>query len=166
VDYTQAFDSVNKNKIIECLKQYRIPIKIIRLIGLTFINTTARVKINNEISEEFRVESGVKQGDPLSAALYSIVIDSVLKKMDLRRNISARLKQCSAYADDILITTRTKQSIIYTFRELKEMSVQSGLIISEQKTKYLRCTRKDYIMHNININSTHLEQVKSFKYLG
>jgi hypothetical protein len=40
------------------------------------------------------------------------------------------------------------------------------LIINEQKTKYLRCTRKDYEMDNININSTHLEQVKSFKYLG
>jgi hypothetical protein len=45
------------------------------------------------------------------------------------------------------------------------MSVQSGLIINEQKTKYLRCTRKDYVMDNINISSTHLEQVKSFKYL-
>jgi hypothetical protein len=86
--------------------------------------------------------------------------------MDLRGTISTRLKQCSAYADDILITTRTKQSIIDTFQKLKEVSVLSGLIINEQKTKYLRCTRKNHAMDNININSMHLEQVKSFKYLG
>jgi hypothetical protein len=43
VDYTQAFDSVNRNKIIECLKQYGIPIKIIRLIGLTLTNTIEKV---------------------------------------------------------------------------------------------------------------------------
>jgi hypothetical protein len=64
LDNTQAFDSVNRNKIIECLKRYGIPIKI-RLFGLTHINTTARVKINNKLSEEFRLESGVKQGNPL-----------------------------------------------------------------------------------------------------
>jgi hypothetical protein len=53
--------------------------------------------------------------------------------MDLTGNISTRLKQCSAYADDILITTRTKQSIIDTFQRLKEISVQFGLIINEKK---------------------------------
>jgi len=38
--------------------------------------------------EEFRVESGVKQGDPLSPTLFSLVINTVLKKLDLRGNIS------------------------------------------------------------------------------
>ena len=48
-----------------------------------------------------------KQGDPLSATLFSIAMDSILKKMELRGNISTRLRQCTAYADDILITART-----------------------------------------------------------
>jgi hypothetical protein len=164
VDYTQAFDSVSRNKIIECLTKYEIPTKTIRLIGLTLINTTAKVKINNQLTEEFRVDSGVKQGDPLSATLFSIVTDSVLKQLDLRGNISTRLKQCSAYTDDILITTKTKHSLVDTFQRLKEISAQFGLIINEQKTKYLRCTKKHYEMDAININ-THSEQVKSFKYL-
>jgi len=70
VDSTQAFESVYRNKIIECLAQYNVPAKLIRLIELTLINNRARVKINNEYTEEFQVESGVKQGDPLSAALF------------------------------------------------------------------------------------------------
>jgi hypothetical protein len=44
----------------------------------------------------------VKQADPLSATLFSIAMDSILKKIELRGNISTRLKQFSAYADDIL----------------------------------------------------------------
>jgi hypothetical protein len=55
--------------------------------------------------------------------------------MDLRGNISTKLEQCSAYADDILITTRTKQTLIDTFQKLKEISTQFGLIINEKKKK-------------------------------
>jgi hypothetical protein len=74
VDYTQAFDSVSRNKIIECVTKYEVPTKIIRLIELTLNNTTAKVKIHNQLTEEFRVDSAVKQGDPLSATLSIIVI--------------------------------------------------------------------------------------------
>jgi retron-type reverse transcriptase len=77
------------------------------------------VKINNEFTEKFDVQTGVKQGDPLPALLFSIAMDSILKKMELRGNISTRLKQCTAYADDILITTRTTQAMIDTFVKLK-----------------------------------------------
>jgi hypothetical protein len=65
--------------------------------------------------EEFRVESRVKQGDLLSPTLFSLVIDTLFKKLDLRGNISTRLRQITAYADDILITARTRQSLIDTF---------------------------------------------------
>jgi retron-type reverse transcriptase len=79
------------------------------------------------------MDTGVKQGDPLSATLVSIVIDSVLKQLDLKGNISTHLKQCSAYADDILITTRTSLSLVATFQNLKEISAQDGLN-KKQKT--------------------------------
>jgi len=35
-----------------------------------------------------------------------------------------------------------------------------------KKTKYLRCTRKNYNLEEIQINSLYLEQVQSYKYLG
>ena len=38
--------------------------------------------------------------------------------------------------------------------------------INEHKPKYLRCTKKQRKMDGINITQTHLEWVKSFKYLG
>jgi hypothetical protein len=111
VDYTHAFDSAYRNKLIECLKKFDVPDKLIRLIALTLKHTRARVKINKDYTEEFIVECGVKQGDPLSATLFSLLIDTILKQMELRGNITTHLKQCTAYADDILLTTRTKQSL-------------------------------------------------------
>ena len=109
VDYMLAFDSVYRNKIIQCLAQDNVPVKLMRLAELTLINTRARVKINNEYTEAFKVESGVNQGDTLAATLFSVLVDVVLKQLDLRGNIPTSLKQCSANADDILITTKTKQ---------------------------------------------------------
>jgi len=64
-----------------------------------------------------------KQGDPLSAMLFSIAMDSILKKMELTGNISTRLKQCTGYADDILITTRTTQAMMDTSVKLKNESL-------------------------------------------
>jgi len=56
--------------------------------NLTLENTIAKVKVNKAYTEEFRVESEVKHGDPLSSTLFSLVIDTVFKERDLRRDIS------------------------------------------------------------------------------
>jgi hypothetical protein len=112
------------------------------------------------------VESGVKQGDTLSPTVFSLVIATVLKKLDLRGNISTQLRQLSAYADDILLIARTIQSLKDTFQQLKNVSMEVGLIINENKTKYLRCTKKDIRTENLNINNLHIEQVQQYKYLG
>jgi hypothetical protein len=76
VDYTHAFDCVYRNKLMECLKKFDVPDKLIRLIALTLKHTRARVKINKDYTEEFKVKCGVKR-DPLSATLFSLVIDNI-----------------------------------------------------------------------------------------
>ena len=58
VDYTQAFDSVNRYKILECLLQHKIPAKLQKLITLTLTETNAIVKINNEFTDKFDVQTG------------------------------------------------------------------------------------------------------------
>jgi hypothetical protein len=142
IDYIHAFESIKRNKILDSLTQNKISSKLIRLIKLTLENTAAKVKVNNAYTMKFRVESGVKQGDPLSPTLFSLVIDIVLKKLDLTGKISTRLRQVTAYADDILISARTKQPLIDTFQQLKNNAMEVGLIINEKKTKYLKCTKK------------------------
>jgi hypothetical protein len=61
--------------VLECLIQYNIPAKLQKLKALTLTGTNAVVKINNEFADKFNVQTGVKQGDPLSATLFSIAMD-------------------------------------------------------------------------------------------
>ena len=86
--------------------------------------------------------------------------------MELRGNISTRLKQCAAYADDIAITSRPAQVMIDTFVKLRNESLKYGLIVNVHKTKYMKCTRRQEQLTPINIENKEIEQVKAFKYLG
>ena len=111
IDYMHAFNSIKRNKILDSLTQSKIPSKLIRRIKLTLEKTTAKVKVNNAYTMEFRVESGVKQGDPLSHTLSSLVINKVIKNLDLRGNISTRLRQlnslCRRHIDNCTYQTVT-----------------------------------------------------------
>jgi len=91
IDYTHAFDSVFRDKIIECLTKYEIPSELIKLIARTLQDT--KVKVNQNYTEKFEIMTGAKQGDPLSATLFSTVIDDILKQLQLRGNISTCLKK-------------------------------------------------------------------------
>ena len=84
----------------------------------------------------------------------------------MRGNITTRLKRCTAYADDIIIISRTKQALIETYNNLKEQSMKFGLLINEKKTKFLKCSTKQEVLEDLNIDNTKLQQVSNFKYLG
>jgi hypothetical protein len=56
----QAFDSVNGSMIPECLKHYKVPRKLINLVLDTLQYTKVKVKINNDMTEQFEITSGAK----------------------------------------------------------------------------------------------------------
>jgi len=140
---------------------------LIKLIKLTNNKTKQiKVKVNNSYSEWFETKSGVRQGDPLSALLFSVMLDSVITNLEVRGNITTRLKEICAYADDIVINGRTKQTLIDTFCKLKHEALNAGLIVNNNKTKYLYCTRKTIHPTCMDTGEEQFEKVNSFKYLG
>jgi hypothetical protein len=65
------------------------------------------------------------------------MVDSVITNLEVWGNITTRLKQTCAYADDIVIIGRTKQILTNTFCNLKYEALNAGLIVNNNKTKYL-----------------------------
>jgi hypothetical protein len=66
IDYEQAFDSVDRRALVKVLSLYGIPDKCITVISAMYENNTAAVKVGNEVSSWFCINSGVKQGCILS----------------------------------------------------------------------------------------------------
>jgi len=72
------------------------------------------------------------------------------------------------YADDIVLVTRTKQALVNTFQKLKQEAIKYGLIINQNKTKYMRHSTVQTNVKNkeIEIEGMEIEEVNSAKYFG
>jgi hypothetical protein len=85
---------------------------------------------------------------------------------EVRGNITTRLTQICAYADDSVISGRTKQIWIEIFCKLKNEAQKAGLIINNNKTKYLYCTRRTGQPTYLDTREEQFEQTNSLKYLA
>ena len=56
--------------------------------------------------------------------------------------------------------------MIDTFQKLKNISLQFGLKVNENKMKYMKCTRKETQLNKLIVDNKHIDQVRSFSYLG
>jgi hypothetical protein len=74
----QVLDSINRSIIPECLKQYKVSRKLINIVQDILQHTKVKVKINNDMTGQFEITSGVKQSDPLSELLFSIVMEAII----------------------------------------------------------------------------------------
>jgi hypothetical protein len=167
IDFKQAFDTVDRQKTIQIIQELRIPNKLVRLIKMTIQNTEASPKIENLTSKPFSISSGVRQGDPLSATTFNLILDLVIKKLSLRGDVSFKLKQIVAYADDVAILAISLKALKEIFHKLQNEATLVGLSINEDKTKYMQIKRtgiKD-ITH-LKIDNFAFENVKNFNYPG
>jgi hypothetical protein len=73
IDYSHALDSIIRESIQTALYLNKIPPKLINQIQFTLENTTAKVKVNNTFTTDFKIDTGVKQGNPLSPTLFNLV---------------------------------------------------------------------------------------------
>ena len=77
-----------------------------------------------------------------------------------------RLKQCWAFADDILITARTEQTMIDKFEKQKNVSLKFGLIVNENKTMYMNSTKQKNLLKGLTVDNLHINKFGSFNYVG
>lgn len=149
---------------------------------MTLQNTRNKVKIQGELSEEFRVEQGLKQGDALSTVLFNLTLEKLIRAITItnRGTLRSFLQQGTqwtgtiynqrlqylAYADDVAILGRAAQDIKKAFIELSDASMPAGLHVNDDKTKYMVMTRDARMLEDLDINGRVFGDTTTFKYLG
>jgi 1-aminocyclopropane-1-carboxylate deaminase/D-cysteine desulfhydrase-like pyridoxal-dependent ACC family enzyme len=98
---------------------YDIPRKLVRLVEMTMKDSDAKITIGGNVNKSFNVLQGVSQRDGLSAVLFNLALDKVLKELKLNGNILFKYKQ--SYADGIALIARNMpalQEMLITLQEI------------------------------------------------
>lgn len=77
LDQEKAFDRVDHDFLFAILAHLGFPQSYIGAIRTMYSSAYSVVRINNHLSAPFRVRRGVRQGDPLSPLLFTLVIESL-----------------------------------------------------------------------------------------
>jgi hypothetical protein len=109
----------------------------------------------------------VRQGDPLSATIFHLILDLVIKKLNLIGHVTFKLTQIVAYSDDFVLLARFLKALKEIFNKLQNKATLLGLNINENIIKYMQIRIKEIkdITH-LKIDNFTFENVENFNYLG
>ena len=126
IDFKKAFDSVDRNTLFQILHACSIPEKIVKVIQIMYVNTSAVVLTPEGETSNFNINTGVLQGDSLAPYLFIIVLDYALRTavggregLTLTRRRSSRHPASHLsdldYVDDIALFADTIQEAEYLY---------------------------------------------------
>lgn len=170
VDYKAAFDSTIRSHLYETMSNFGIAAKLIRLCRMTLRNTSCAVLIGKDLTTPFETKRGFRQGDSLSCDFFNLMMERIVRAADLRNSGTIFYKSFMllAYADDIDIIGLNRRAVTAAFSALERESRRLGLVVNEDKTKYMLSTVKEAarIGSHVSVDAYNFEAVNEFVYLG
>ncbi len=143
VDHMSAFDVIEWDYVFKVLDAFGLGkfVQWIKMIySLDCVNSA--VQINGYISAPFKVARGIRQGCPLSCALYVLISETVLnfiRKDRMVRGVTILRVQhkINSFADDTNLTLKDFQSILRVLVIYRCFKLASGATLKEAKNQLL-----------------------------
>ena len=163
LDFKKAFDSIDRRKLIEALKNYMINPHIINLVAKIYSNDKTILTMG-EMEEETDVNSGIKQGCTASTTFFKLItyeIMNSIEKEGKKYEIEGLDISSLFFADDSLAMAKTTEDARKNLKIIIETSKKYGLEINKEKSNIL--------VYNNRENITEIEGIKvidKVKYLG
>ena len=85
IDFKQAFDSIKRGRLMAALKELGIEAKPRRLVKMTMSESTTTIVTQKGETREFVINKGVRQGDTLSATLFNLTLEYVMRRINKGR---------------------------------------------------------------------------------
>ena len=168
VDFEKAFDSLEWNFMLKALQKFNFGTSFINWVTLFYTDIEACITNNGSTSGYFKLQRGVRQGDPLSPYLFILAIElfaqavresKTIKGIKINEDSEIKISQ---YADDTngildgIVSARAFLEI------LRKFECCSGLKVNKEKTEAM------WLGNERSSNRTPLgiKWVKTIKLLG
>ena len=166
VDFEKSFDSIHRDCLWRIRRAYGIPQQIVLVIKSFYNNFKFRVG-NSESSFDEKI--GVRQGCPMSALLFKLTTDWVMRQTTSDRVRGIRWTPLSTFedldfADDLLLLSHTHQHMQEKTTRLSMFALQVGLKISQKKTEVMMLNASN--PSPVKLNGENLPATEEFTYLG
>jgi len=135
IDFYKAFDQVEFWLIRETMEYYGFPQQLIQAITNSFEGATLQYKLAGGTTAKVEQKRGVRQGDPLSAILFAIVINPLLKRLEELHQQEMPQSYCGphTYADDLTQSATHEATLRRAAEIINEHSRVANLPINVNK---------------------------------
>ena len=150
VDYSKAFDFVNRTYLWQKLLDSNINGKILNVIRNMYKNAKSHVSLKNVLSDPFPCQVGVRQGENLSPLLFAIFLNDfkiflsqnydglTIVSESIMNELNVFLKIfCLLYADDTLVLAECPKQLQKALDSLKIYCDKWALKVNLDKTKVI-----------------------------
>merc|ERR1711913_92345 len=162
VDFRKAYDSIDRQKLIEVLIGYKINPLIIDLIVQMYQEDCTIIKLG-KMNKKVEVTSGIRQGCCISTLLFKLVTFKIIDELREKQKYKVREFNDNSLwlADDATLIAEKLETLLELLECLGEAGGVYGLEINKEKTKIMKIRGPD---NNMDIGD--YEMVEEAKYLG
>jgi len=157
IDFKNAFDSVDRDKLWTIMLSKGIPTRLITKIQKKYEENIIRVNACNGISEDSRaITQGVRQACPLSPVLFNLYLDEIigiwLQKLKTSKYFKELIFNTLLFADDLFIISDTEDNLQKAVSLLYNISKEYNWEIATKKRKVFGFVGTDHLRTKIIIN--------------
>ena len=142
IDYTEAFDCVDHNKLWKILKEIGLPDHLTCLLRNLYAGQEATVRTGHGTTDWFQIRKGVRQDCIWSLCLFSLYAECIMKNTGLdeaqgRIKIPRRNINNLRYSDDTTFMAESEEELKSLLMKVKEENEKVGLKLNIQKMKIM-----------------------------
>ena len=106
VDLEKAFDRVPREVVWWALRQLGVEEWLVTVVKAMYADATTAARVKGDVSEEFGVKVGVRQGSVLSPLLFTIVLEAL--SSEFRKGLPWEL----LYSDDLVLFAESEELLV------------------------------------------------------
>jgi hypothetical protein len=143
IDFRKAYDTIDRDFLRYALLAFGYPSTFITVVDTVHAGTTARFLVNGELSAQFDIVTGIRQGCPLAPLLFLIAAETLKHALDqnprirgvrLRGHHQDHVHTFSAFVDDSVVYLEQRDMVTALDQTLQAFSAVSGLQAQPHKS--------------------------------